>query len=238
VRQFWLPISALTILLVCETSSVAQLGSYIALQETKQQAEATAPDQKRMVSVSGGRIRLGVRDWPLAGDPEAKYILVEMFDYTCTHCRNTHEAIQGAFDRFGDDFALIALAVPLDRACNDTVRRTADHAAQACELAKLSVAVWRVDPKKFREFHDWMFTGTATPTYASARREAERMVGSEALTKELDKTMAAKYIARHVDMYKRVGSGTIPKLLFPRSAIVGEITSGRDLSDMIERELK
>ncbi len=57
---------------------------------------------------------------------DAPYIFVELFDYTCPHCRATQRAIKGAREALKDDLAVIVLPVPLSRQCNDTV--TNEHA--------------------------------------------------------------------------------------------------------------
>ena len=48
---------------------------------------------------------------------------------------------------------------------------------------------------------------------------------------------AGKYIARHVELYERAGSGSVPKLLFPKSTATGSVESVDTLCDMIRREL-
>ena len=194
---------------------------------------AAAPVKQRLVVVAGNKFSLNTRHWPLLGDPDAKYVFVEMFDYTCPHCRHTHQAIEGAFNRFGDDLAVIALPVPLERSCNDASKGTG-HVG-ACDQAKLAVAVWRCDRSKFREFHHWMFD--ATRTTAQARSKAEALVGKEKLTAELALPYAAQYVSKHVDLYKRVGSGAVPKLMFPGATLTGEVSSSRTLVSTIEREL-
>ncbi len=167
------------------------------------------------------------------GDPEARYVFVEMFDYTCPHCRNTHHAVKGALDQYGKDLAIVALPVPLESACN----RAASGGGHpgACELAKIAVSVWRVDPAKFREFHDWVFESHATP--ATARKRAEELVGAPEFRKEFSSTIPGDYIKRHVDLYVKVGSGSVPKLMFPKSTINGEVNSKATLVSTIEREL-
>ncbi|MEZ6062559.1 MAG: thioredoxin domain-containing protein [Planctomycetaceae bacterium] len=196
---------------------------------------AAAPNE-RIVSVAGNQIRLNSRHWPLLGKSDAKYIFVEMFDYTCPHCRNTHVAVQGAFERYGDDLAVIALPVPLNRACNSAASGGSEHAS-ACELAKLAVAVWRTNPGKYREFHDWLFQSTANTQPATARRHAEELVGADALKEELSKPYADQYIAKHVELYRRVGAGVIPKLMFPGETVTGEMNSTSDLCRRIESQL-
>ena len=140
------------------------------------------------MTVAGKKFSLNTRHWPLLGDPDAKYVFVEMFDYTCSHCRRTHKAIDGAFKEYGEDLAIIALPVPIDRACNDAIRSNGHPGA--CELAKLSVAVWRVSPAKFHEYHDWMFQSTRS--YSSAKTKAEQLVGKDQLDAELSLPHAKK----------------------------------------------
>ena len=196
----------------------------------------TAPEvpKQRTVTVAGNTVTLNVKQWPLLGKPNAQYIFVEMFDYTCPHCRNTHHAIKGAFEQYGENLAIVALAVPLDPSCNNAA--TGSGHAGACELAKISVTVWRVSPENFREFHDWMFESTRT--VSSARAQAEKLVGAERFQKEYASKVPADYVKRHVDLYKKVGQGSVPKLLFPKSTINGEINSKSTLCSTIERELQ
>lgn len=204
---------------------------------TKQATPKPAPKPKRIVSISGGRTRLNSRHWPLLGKPDAKYIFVEMFDYTCPHCKNTHKAVSGAFKALKDDLAILALPVPLSAACNSSVRVTNAKHAEACEIARIAVGVWRCNPAKFHEFHDWMFEAPIARTAFEARRKGEQMVGKPKLDKELARPYASQYLAKHVQLYQRAGAGTVPKLLFPRSTINGEIVSPNTLINIIQQQL-
>ena len=143
--------------------------------------EPVAEPERRLIGVTGNRFRLDIRQWPLLGNPEAKYVFVEMFDYTCSHCRNTHRAVRGAFKRYGDDLAIIALPVPLDRKCNSAATSSGGSHRGSCEISRIAVAVWRIDAAKFHELHDWIFETKRTA--AATRRQAEQLVGREALTK-------------------------------------------------------
>lgn len=205
-------------------------------------ASAKKPDSKpaapkhRIITVAGGQIALDIRHWPLLGKPDAKYVFVEMFDYTCPYCRATHQAVRGAMEQFGDDLAIIALPVPLDAACNRGVQYTAAEHAEACEIAKTAVAVWRVSRKQFPPFHSWLFESAGRRTAAEARQHAAELVGEAALQKELSLPHAANYIARHVELYERIGSGSLPKILLLTSTVSGSVESASTLTDMIRRE--
>ena len=147
--------------------------SYSPQQETNTKQDDTQKDdtktnepqqeekpERRLIAISGGTVKLDVRQWPLVGCPTAKHVFVEMFDYACPHCRKTHEAVKGAFATLGEDVAMVLLLpVPMNAGCNDAVRSTGAKFRDSCKLSKLAVAVWRVAPDKFGEFHDWMFEG-------------------------------------------------------------------------------
>ena len=180
--------------------------------------------------------KLNTHQWPIDGSPTAKHVFVEMFDYTCPHCRTTSQAIFKAKEVMGDDLAVVVLPVPMKIACNPNVQRDHPVHAEACELATLAVAVWRCDAKKFSEFHKWMFEGKDSPNYAAALGKATALIGKEKLEKELKKNTASAYVQRHCQMYRVLNAGPIPKLLFPTRAIQGEYTSVESLTSMIKQE--
>ena len=209
-------------------------------QEEKKQEDDKQADKKpkrRMVSVKGN-LRLDPRQWPLLGSSDAKYIFVELYDYACPHCRATHRAIEGACETMGDDLAVIVLPVPLNTNCNSAITRTGANFGQSCELAKLAVACWKLDPQKFEEFHHWMFEGAACPRYAQAKAKADSLLGREKVDAELRKEAAGKYIKKHVQLYKRIGKGVVPKLLFPTTTVEGEFSSPAALVELVQKRAK
>lgn len=202
-------------------------------------AVASNPQVKRrMVAINGGTILLDVTQWPLAGSTDSKYIFVEMFDYSCPHCRHTHAAIKGAAERLKGDLAVVVLPIPLAAACNNLIQVTDPKFAESCEISKLAIAVWRVDAAKFTEFHNWMFANDAAPTYAMAKAQADKLVDKEKLNTELASKIPSQYIAKTVELYRRAGGGNVPKLIFPTTTVVGEFTSGDALVDIIKQQIK
>ncbi len=181
-------------------------------------------------------VNLETNAWPLLGKFDAELVFVELFDYTCEHCQRTHKAIEGARQKFGDRLAIIALPVPMDGKCNPTVKSTDASHVEACEIAKLAVAVWSVDKGKFAEFHNYLFT--AKPNYATAATKANELVDTEKLKAMLVSPLPNDYVAKHVALYQRAGAGTIPKLMFPKTSSVGAIESADVIVQLIERHLR
>ncbi len=208
--------------------------------EEKKEAEAAKDEpakDERLVQLASANLKLRAHQWPLIGSPDAKYIFTELFDYTCPHCRATQAAIKGARQKYGDQLAIIVLPVPLSRACNDTIQT--DHAShrESCEISKYAIAVWRIAPEKFADYHEWLFQ-ISPLTAAAARSKAEQLVGAQAFNAELAQPHAARYIGKHVEIYRRMGAGPVPKLVFSNTTLTGEMTSSSVLSDTLERQPK
>jgi len=199
--------------------------------------ETAAAPPRRTVSVMGGRVKLNTYQWPIVGRPDATHVLVELFDYTCPHCRSMNGQLKVACQRFGDQLAILTLPVPLSRQCNETVNQTRSSHIEACDLARLVLAVWRIDPAIFPSYHDWMFAVSRNRTATEARQQAMQLVGREALDAELAKPLVNQYIAKHVLLYKRAGQGTVPKLMTERLTLRGETGSSDSFCDLLEREL-
>ncbi|TWT98768.1 vitamin K epoxide reductase family protein [Neorhodopirellula pilleata] len=202
------------------------------------EAESSQADDlpERFASIQGGAIKLKVADWPHIGPNDAKYVVVEMFDYCCPPCRETFQAVRSAQVELGDDLAIVLLPVPLNSDCNPTIKVTGAHYKESCVLSKLAVATWRVDPKAFESLHLWMLADDHAPTYAETIAKARTLVDPKRLDIELASGVSDQYISRHVALYKRVGEGAIPKLMFPRTSVVGKFTSVDGLVDLIRRE--
>ncbi len=206
--------------------------------KSDQAAKKDSAAERRVVSIIGGTVKLDVSKWPISGSQEAKYVFVEMFDYACPHCRKTHATIKGAAAKLGGNLAVITLPVPLNNACNNSILVTDPKFIESCEIAKLAVAVWRTDPSRFSEFHNWMFEGEVPRTFATAKAHAETLVDAKKLAAELNSDLPGKYVAKDVELYKRSGGGNVPKLMFPGTSIVGEFSAIDALADIIVREVK
>lgn len=188
----------------------------------------------RLVPVSSGRRQLQVGQWPLIGDKDARYIFVAMFDYTCSHCRTTYQAIQDAREQ-GLDVAVVSLPIPLHQSCNDAAKNNDPENAQRCDVAKLAIAVWLAQPDQFEVFHRWLLDRYRSAP--EARRKAAELVGERTLREKLASPIPAAFVAKNVFLYKEAGAGALPKLVFPRTTVVGEVSSGTTIANLVRSNL-
>jgi protein-disulfide isomerase len=136
----------------------------------------------------------------------------------------------------GEDFAVVALPVPLNTECNRLVQTTNPANKDACQIARIAIAVWLADPEQFHQFHDWIMNGASAPSADEVREEAAKRVGSEQLQAQLDKQTADQYLAKNIELYQRAGAGTVPKILVGPTSIVGEINSADKLAEVVQRK--
>ncbi len=200
-------------------------------------SQAEPETGKRLIMYPGIKANLNVAQWPMLGSEAADTVVVELFDYTCSHCRAMNRHIEVARERFGDQLAVIVLPVPLSSQCNDSILQNAPVHAESCELARLALAVWRSNPDVFPVFHRWLFAEERNRTASEARAYAETLVDPTQLREHLADTMIGKFINRHVALYKRAGKGTLPKLFTEKLTLRGQMGSSEELCSMLENQL-
>lgn len=167
----------------------------------------------RQVQLLGGRLEFDPQRFPLLGEPDADRVIVEVFDYTCPHCRAFAPSVEQARARYGHKLAMVVFPFPLNTKCNAGVQKTDSHAEFACEYARLALAVWRTSPARFAEYHDWMFQGETPPAVADARKRAEDLVGRDALSAALATPDLDKPIQVAISICRQDTTGNIPKLI-------------------------
>ncbi len=181
----------------------------------------------REVTYMRGGIRYTIGEIPLLGDPMAEHILVKYFDYTCETCREMHEELDRLLRLYPRKLAVIVVPTPLNRSCNPHLLPSVPDHPDACELARLGLAVWRADPQQFPGFHDALFERQGHLTLEQAREVAERRVGASPLQKAEQDPWISETLRRAAEIYGGLsGSGPrMPKLLL----------GGRDLMNGVPR---
>jgi len=111
----------------------------------RQRCHETLPSVKhkraRRISFLGGQVRIDVFDVPIIGSVDAPYVMIELFDYTCGHCRLVHRRLQQARQRYGDQLSIVTLPVPMNKECNPAAKDSRPDLRHACELAKIVLAL-------------------------------------------------------------------------------------------------
>ena len=175
-----------------------------------------------------GRFTFNMNEAPLIGKPMAPHALVSLFDYTCHYCRVMHGTLKELQKSFSNELAIVSLPMPLDSECNRHVRITPRLHTNACEYAKLGLAVWRANPKAHAEFDDWLFAPEHPPELEAARQRAAQLVGAQKLEAALTNQWVHDYLQLGMNVYAtnyiHVRQGAMPQLIIGTNLLTGTNT--------------
>jgi uncharacterized membrane protein len=195
----------------------------------------------RSVSLLNGQFRLSLQDEPLVGDPNAPHVLVNLFDYTCYACRVLHEQLAEAQKALSNQFVVVSLPAPLNRACNPAVTEAYPGHEEGCQYARVGLAVWRAKPSAFGPFTDWVFASEYPPPVAQAQLRAEELVGKQALASALQDSRIEEEIRRNVAIYATnylaIGQHSLPQLFVGTNLTVGAFRKKEGLLKLLQDEL-
>ncbi|MFA9480247.1 vitamin K epoxide reductase family protein [Phycisphaerales bacterium AB-hyl4] len=193
----------------------------------------TGPGGARTLTLMQGEsgVMLTPHDQPVLGSADAEVLLVYLFDYTCAHCRVLHRQLEVVRDWAEGRLAVVMLPVPLDAACHPMYDETPSVHADACELARVALAVWQADASQFETFDHWMTATDETRTLEAARARAAELVGDEALEAALAEAWVQEQPGRNVAVHMLGGAGPLPQLVGPWLWMQGRPASAEQLWD-------
>jgi uncharacterized membrane protein len=183
------------------------------------QASFTPPPVSRAGASQNNLPALDPRAVPLVGSPNAPHIVNLLYDYKCPHCQHLHFMLHEAVRRFGGKLAVALCPTPLSTNCNPHVPRDVDEFKDACELAKVGLAVWRANREAFPAFERWMFTWESGDRWQprsleNARAKAVELVGQTKFNAAWADPWIDRCLQTSVKLFGATGSNAIPKLVF------------------------
>lgn len=191
-----------------------------------------------LLSLHDARFRLDPATLPIMGKASAPYLMVSQFDYTCEHCRRTHGPIRQVQAYFSNELAVICLPMPLDGRCNEWVKRTSALHAQACQLAALSLGVWRAAPDKYHEFDDLLMTEPEALNIKVAFERAQKLVGAQALESAITDRWVPETLQLSVSLYRSnwlaSRSGSMPMMNIGTNIVSGTVGSAGELFRLVD----
>jgi len=215
-------------------------------------ADAAKPDLGPVHSRGEGRkvTFLGNKQYnvsllPHIGDPNAPHVVVKYYDYACNACRDLHEDLEAFQQKYPGKLCVIVLPCPINRGCNPHVPSHLENHANACELAKLSLACWRTDPESFPAVHHALFARPVLDL-PKAMEVVKPLMKKPLAPDALNDPWIAEILAADADDYKRVNitnSGQtnylMPKLLVGGTRMLHGVTKSREiLFKALELEFK
>jgi len=200
--------------------------------------EANAQPSSPIFETLGGEVRIDVTKVPVMGNPNGSKKVLQLFDYTCHHCRKLHLLFQPLLRQY-PELTVISLPMPLDANCNPSVRRTPAAHINSCDYAKLGLAVFVADPQKLKAYDDWFFSSETPPPLDAAKKYAETLVTPDAFTKAMLDPVPSQQLNQDIQIYilnNRMSrsQGQLPQMLFPEGAHLGPVETTTDLEQILK----
>jgi len=180
---------------------------------------------------------------PVVGDPGAEYVIDLLYDYQCSHCRTVHDLLPDVISHFDGRVAFVLCPCPLSPKCNPYVPREETRFEGSCDLARLALAVYELDPGAFAGFDAWLFgAGEAAwrpRAVESARERAGSIVGKESLDALLPDPSLSEPLRRAADLFGRTstrGNAGIPRFVFGDQWVVPAADTAEDLAKILSEQ--
>jgi uncharacterized membrane protein len=219
-----------------EFSTVPASSMLEALEPTRQSVALSAVTRPaREVSLLNGRIRLSTNDWPIVGSADARHLIAILFDYTCPTCRVVHQMVNDLLDQDRRWLGVLILPVPQNPSCNPNVTRIHPGRGQACQFARLALAVWQSRPDRYEDFESYLFATEEVPLLGLAMQKASELTGARIDPHRPDDQFD-QIIRRSVEVYKAAGVEKIPTLLLPNAFVAGQFPSVAELRAVLNGE--
>lgn len=193
----------------------------------------TSFEKSRVISFQNGSKSFRVEDFPILGSPTATHILVKYFDYTCASCLDVESDLEKLIEKHPKEVAVLVLPTPINRACNPHLKSNMSDHPHACELARLGLAAWKADPKKFAEAHKILFSRPVIDGQ-TARMRLTGIIPASKLDAALADPWVEKILKSNVEDFRILtrASPVMPKMLI----IDGKILQGvaRTTAEFVE----
>lgn len=188
-------------------------------------ADAQAP-RGRQVVFDGGKLVFDRDALPRIGPADAERVLVELFDYPCAACRTMSGHLEALVAAHPGKIAVLLLPTPLDASCNRELAGANPHPG-ACDISRISLAVWKRAPQHFEAFHRGLID---SPDPATARRLALQWMDGKTLQSSIEDPEIDRALQSHIALWKRLSAtqDKLPKLLIRDSRIVHGLPSTRE----------
>jgi uncharacterized membrane protein len=204
-------------------------------------AQDLKPGKIKIVRIHQGAFDFDLREVPLIGSPDDAQFIVTLFDYTCPTCQEMHRELVAARAKMNNTFSVVALPLPLDPRCNSMLTRTKPIHMQACDYARLGLAIRRVGLEKYEQYDQWFFNLSKTPSLDEARQHAIELIGKAALDKNSTDPWIEKMIQTSVAIYarndKEIHSLQLPQLIIGDAVIAGPIHGVDQLVNVLTTNL-
>jgi uncharacterized membrane protein len=191
----------------------------------------------RKVTLFAGRARLNLDDRPLMGKHDAEHVIGLLLDFACEECHQLHRMLYRALDHYGSKLAVVPILVPLSKSCNPAINCPKQERPQACQYARLSLAVWNANPSRYEEWDRFMVANKEVQPFGMALAKAKELADISSFRLHEADPILDKQIETNIKIYEAAGKPLMPCIFLSKGALIGRIPSEDALFELLEKHL-
>ena len=223
-----------------KTNSVTQNNQKKITSQSDQNNNAAVKenDKETPFPIPKTKLSLITSKLPIIGNRKAKNRIAVLFDYTCHHCRTLHSYIRQTIPKYENKLSCIMVPMPLDNKCNPLIKTTQKDHINACNYAKICLAVHQISPEKYDEFDNWLFSNhNSAKPLSTVRNYAERILGKNILDKTINSQSVLDQIATNIEIYNlnstNGGTTIMPQTIVKNRVVFGPPPSAQALENIL-----
>lgn len=194
-----------------------------------------------LLSIYNGQFLIQLDDVPMIGSPDATNVILNLYDYNCTHCRLLHPMLLDVQRRLGNQLGIVCLPMPMSTNCNPFVPANHPSFTNSCDYARISLAVWQANRFVFPQFEEWLFSTSQPAPVEEVRAYANQLVGTNnlqtALTNEWIDRQILTACQLHYTNWQITGGPAMPQIIIGPVISVGPLNSPNHLLVLLEKYL-
>ncbi|MGH1353367.1 MAG: DsbA family protein, partial [Methyloligellaceae bacterium] len=173
----------------------------------KKELEKRAALKQQLIEGNAAMISNDSTD-PFIGNPDAKAVVVEFFDYNCGYCRRALPTAAKLIDN--------------DKRVKYVFKEFPILSENSRLASEVSMAVWKIDPKKYRDFHWGIMKspGRANETVLKKQIETIGMKWDEVIKVAKGKEVKAKLDA-NIELARKLGIDGTPSFIIGKKFFPG-----------------
>ncbi len=183
---------------------------YEAIQILQQRQQAEQEQRQRVALTDQRDLLFNSPSDPTYGRDSADVVVVEFFDYKCPYCKNT--------------WPTLAQLLEEDRGVRLVYKEFPILGADSVYAARASLAVFRLDKKKYKPFHEALMRASGTLTEGVVMAVAESVgIDTARLKEDMQAEEIDKIIEGNIRLAQRLGVNGTPTIIIGDQVIPGMV---------------
>jgi len=179
-----------------------------ALQNLNAKAEQAKESQSK--NFLANNMNSIIANRPYFGNASGNIVIIDFFDYKCSYCKTSNAVLERIVKDYPEVKVVLEPLPVLGKSSSDA--------------ARASLAVWRISPKNFMQFHDALINSPTIDQPTMMSLASKQGISTDALTKEMNSPDVQNLMNSNMTASQQIGVKGVPTFIVNGELIPGSLT--------------